>query len=220
MLFPLAFAGNFHQSRRFHDFHAKRSTEISETAQQNYGMFLPGQDMDQAVISPRLQSLIDSMITDRRKISIHDFTAWNLYTKNLKNWNIFPKNEKKTIKNWKLFNPLFDPSFNLSNFDVMFAVELLAVKTVRVVQTIRFLDLPWVRWKSPVRKDKRTQTIRSSVSPRSTCFYHKSFLINPKLNENVPGLYTNWLPRLNLRKISKSTRVHAWIMAHESSLYG
>ena len=86
MLFPLAFAGNFQQSRRFHDFHAKRPTGSSATAQQNYGVpEIPGQDMDQAIISPRLQSLIDSMITDRQKISIHDYTAWNLYRQNLKN---------------------------------------------------------------------------------------------------------------------------------------
>ena len=34
-------------------------------------------------MDPKLQSLIDSMITDQRKTSIGDFTVWNLYRKNL-----------------------------------------------------------------------------------------------------------------------------------------
>ena len=80
---PFVFAGNFQQSRRFHDFHDKRPTE---SAQRNYNEEeMRGQEMQQGIISPQLQSLIDSMITDRRKISIHDYTVWNLYTKNLKN---------------------------------------------------------------------------------------------------------------------------------------
>ena len=41
---------------------------------------IPGR---QGEVDPKLQSLIDSMINDRQKTSIGDFTAWNLYRKNL-----------------------------------------------------------------------------------------------------------------------------------------
>lgn len=81
MLFPLTLAGNFQQRRRFKGFHAK---PLTDTYPQYYiKQETIGQEMDQAVISPELQSLIDIMITDRRKVSIKNFTAWNLYTQNL-----------------------------------------------------------------------------------------------------------------------------------------
>ena len=81
MPFPLTFAGNFQQRRRFHGYHAKR---IADNASQDYiEPEILGQEMDKAVISPELQSLIDSMITDRRKFSIDNLTAWNLYKQNL-----------------------------------------------------------------------------------------------------------------------------------------
>ena len=81
MLFSLTFAGNFQQRRRFHGFHAKRSDDLALRDYDEREML--GQEMDQAVISPQLQSLIDSMITDRRKVSIDNLTAWKLYKQNL-----------------------------------------------------------------------------------------------------------------------------------------
>ena len=86
MIFPLTLAGNFQQRRRFQGFHAKLLTDTDP--QDSIEPETLGQEMDQAVISPELQSLIDIMITDRRKVSIKNFTAWNLYTKNLNDWNI------------------------------------------------------------------------------------------------------------------------------------
>jgi len=81
MLFSLTFAGNFHQRRRFHGYHDQR---IADNTSQDYiESEMLGQEMNKAVISPELQSLIDSMITDRRKVSIDNFTAWNLYKQNL-----------------------------------------------------------------------------------------------------------------------------------------
>ena len=81
LLFPLAFAGNFQQRRRFHGFHAKRPDGLALPDYDQPEML--GQEMDQAVISPQLQSLIDSMIIDRQKVSIDNLTAWNLYKRNL-----------------------------------------------------------------------------------------------------------------------------------------
>ena len=81
ILFPLAFAGNFQQRRRFHGYHASRL--VYNTSQDYIEPEMLGQEMDKAVISPKLQSLIDSMITDRRKASIENLTAWNLYKQNL-----------------------------------------------------------------------------------------------------------------------------------------
>ena len=76
----LAYGRDFQQRRRFHEFH--ESKRIFESAQFNDEKSeMPGR---QDEIDPKLQSLIDSMITDRRKISMSDFTAWNLYRKNLK----------------------------------------------------------------------------------------------------------------------------------------
>lgn len=81
MFFPLILAGNFQQRRRFQGFHAKRSTDLAQRDYHEPEML--GQDMDQAEISSKLQSLIDSMIIDRQKISIDNLTAWNLYKRNL-----------------------------------------------------------------------------------------------------------------------------------------
>ena len=75
----LAHGRNFQQRRRFHQFHTKRIIESTQLNDEKSEM--PGR---QDEIDPKLQSLIDSMITDRRKISIGDYTAWNLYTANLK----------------------------------------------------------------------------------------------------------------------------------------
>ena len=76
----LAYGRDFQQRRRFHEFH--ESKRIFESAQFNDEKSeMPGR---QDEIDPKLQSLIDSMITDRRKISIGGCTAWNLYTANLK----------------------------------------------------------------------------------------------------------------------------------------
>ena len=81
MIFPLTFAGNFHQRRRFHGYHDSR---LADNASQDYiGPEMLGQETDEAVISPKLQSLIDSMIIDRQKFSIDNLTAWNLYKQNL-----------------------------------------------------------------------------------------------------------------------------------------
>ena len=78
LFFCLAFGGNFQQRRRFQGFHAKEFLEIDPSTYD--GSEMPGQ---QDQIDPKLQSLIDLMITNRRKISAQDFTAWNLYRKNL-----------------------------------------------------------------------------------------------------------------------------------------
>ena len=74
----LAYGRDFQQRRRFNRFHTNRILESIQLNDEKSEM--PGQ---QDVIDPKLQSLIDSMITDRQKISISDFTAWNLYRKNL-----------------------------------------------------------------------------------------------------------------------------------------
>ena len=81
MLFSFTLAGNFQQRRRFHGFHAKRPDDLAPRDYEKPERL--GQEMDQAVISPKLQSLIDSMITDRRKVSIDNLTAWKLYKQNL-----------------------------------------------------------------------------------------------------------------------------------------
>ena len=73
-----AYGRDFQQRRRFHEFHTKQIFESTQFNDDKSEM--PGR---QDEIDPKLQSLIDSMITDRRKISIGDFTAWNLYRKNL-----------------------------------------------------------------------------------------------------------------------------------------
>ena len=85
LFFYLALSLKFNQRRRFKGFHSNKRIE---SATQNYesgrswnqgqSCIHFGQSCDQ-----KLQSLIDSMITDRRKISIQDFTAWKLYKKNL-----------------------------------------------------------------------------------------------------------------------------------------
>ena len=80
MLFSLTLAGNFQQRRRFHGFHAKRPDDLALRDYDEPEML--GQEMDQAVISLKLQSLIDSMITDRRKVLIDNLTAWNLCKQN------------------------------------------------------------------------------------------------------------------------------------------
>ena len=74
----LAFGGKSDRRRRFQGFHDKRFIEIDPST---YGASEMSEYQDE--IDPKLQSLIDSMITNRRKISVHDFTAWNLYKKNL-----------------------------------------------------------------------------------------------------------------------------------------
>ena len=78
LFFCLAFGGNSARRRRFQGFHDKRFIEIDPST-------YDGSDMldHQYEIDPKLQSLIDSMINNPRKISIDDFTAWNLYRKNL-----------------------------------------------------------------------------------------------------------------------------------------
>ena len=74
----LAFGGKSDRRRRFQGFHDKRFIEIDPST--HVRSEIPEY---QDEIDPKLQSLIDSMITNRRKISVHDFTAWNLYKKNL-----------------------------------------------------------------------------------------------------------------------------------------
>ena len=78
LFFCLTLGGNFQQRRRFQGFHAKEFFEIDPSTYD--GSEMTGRQDD---IDPKLQSLIDSMITNRRKISAKDFTAWNLYRKNL-----------------------------------------------------------------------------------------------------------------------------------------
>ena len=77
LFFGLAFGGDFQQRRRFQRFHAKEFFEIDPSTYDESEM--TGQ---QDQIDPKLQSLIDLMITNRRRISVNDFTAWNLYRKN------------------------------------------------------------------------------------------------------------------------------------------
>ena len=81
MLLPLTLAGNFQQRRRFQGFHAKRSADLALRDYDEPEML--GQEKDQDVISPKLQSLIDAMIFDRQKVSIDNLTASNLYKRNL-----------------------------------------------------------------------------------------------------------------------------------------
>ena len=78
LLLYIAFGGKSDRRRRFQGFHEKRFIEIDPS-------IYDGSEMSeyQDIIDPKLQSLIDSMITNRRKISVHDFTAWNLYKKYL-----------------------------------------------------------------------------------------------------------------------------------------
>ena len=78
LFFCPALGGNFQQRRRFQGFHGKDFFEIDPSTYDESEM--TGQ---QDQIDPKLQFLIDSMITNRRKISVNDFTAWNLYRKNL-----------------------------------------------------------------------------------------------------------------------------------------
>ena len=78
LLFCLAYGGHFHQRRRFHGFHTKRLIKSAQF--DNDEPEMPGRLNG---VDPKLQSLIDSMINDRQKTSIGDFTAWNLYRKNL-----------------------------------------------------------------------------------------------------------------------------------------
>ena len=75
LFFCLVFGGNSARRRRFQGFHDKRFIEIDPSAYET--------PEHQDEIDPKLQSLIDSMIINRRKISIGDFTAWNLYKNNL-----------------------------------------------------------------------------------------------------------------------------------------
>ena len=75
LFFCLAFGGNSARRRRFQGFHDKRFIEIDPSTYET--------PEHQDEIDPKLQSLIDSMIINRRKISIGDFTAWNLYKNNL-----------------------------------------------------------------------------------------------------------------------------------------
>ena len=74
----LAYGRDFQQRRQFHEFHANWIFESAQFKDEKSEM--PGR---QDEMDPKLKSLIDSMITDRRKFSITDFTAWNLYRKNL-----------------------------------------------------------------------------------------------------------------------------------------
>lgn len=86
LFFYLALGEKFNQRRRFIGFHANKrlgsatqnNDESGMSGNQGHNCIHFGQNCD-----PKLQSLIDSMITDRRKISIQDFTAWKLYKKNL-----------------------------------------------------------------------------------------------------------------------------------------
>ena len=78
LLFCLAYGGDFHQRRRFHGFHTKRFIKSAQF--NNDKSEMPGRPEE---VDPKLQSLIDFMITDRRKTSIGDFSVWNLYRKNL-----------------------------------------------------------------------------------------------------------------------------------------
>ena len=78
LFFCLAYGGDFHQRRRFHGFHTKRFIKSAQF--NNDKSEMPGRPDE---VDPKLQSLIDSMITDQRKTSIGDFTVWNLYRKNL-----------------------------------------------------------------------------------------------------------------------------------------
>ena len=80
LFFAITSAGNFGQRKRFHGFHG----------QKHIGNFLvddesemAGREINQDDIDPRLQKLIDTMITDRKTTSIRNFHVWYLYKKNL-----------------------------------------------------------------------------------------------------------------------------------------
>ena len=78
-------AGNFDRMKRFHGFHGQRLLENSfqhDDLNKNQSGMTSNQ-MAQDEIDPRLQFLIDSMITVRKTPSVRDFTAWNLYKRNL-----------------------------------------------------------------------------------------------------------------------------------------
>ena len=80
LLFAIVSAGNFGQRRRFQGFHAREQIGnfFVETESE-----MTGRDINQDDIDPKLQKLIETMITDRKIPSIRNYHVWNLYKKNL-----------------------------------------------------------------------------------------------------------------------------------------